>query len=207
MRIRILFLLGNNEGQDKLCGRYQSRSDKVKSPCRYCKVPFKELSSTRGSPHAKMMASQVLALREKKDTDRLKKLSHHLLSHGNAFDGADFGADGGGSVNQCTSTDIMHTVQSGTMPYGKEGLFALFRLDSSDILKHLRQTDKELESRRMNPSQLIPSNNPKQSKNLLPTDKQLCEAQVFFPSFCKITNNLACIWGRQLQHQSNRSLG
>jgi hypothetical protein len=42
IKIPILYITGDNEGLDKLAGRYGSRSHHVKCLCRYCDTPLEE---------------------------------------------------------------------------------------------------------------------------------------------------------------------
>jgi hypothetical protein len=46
---RLLFCVGDTEGHDKLCGRYNYRGAGVSCLCRYCDTPFEET----GNPHYK----------------------------------------------------------------------------------------------------------------------------------------------------------
>ena len=42
----VLFIIGDTEGHDKLCGKYTNRSANVKRLCRFCNTPYNESDST-----------------------------------------------------------------------------------------------------------------------------------------------------------------
>jgi hypothetical protein len=39
LKVFLMFIIGNTEGHDKLCGRYNSRALQVKRVCRHCDIP------------------------------------------------------------------------------------------------------------------------------------------------------------------------
>jgi hypothetical protein len=39
LKVFLMFIIGDTEGHDKLCGRYNSRVLQVKRVCRHCDIP------------------------------------------------------------------------------------------------------------------------------------------------------------------------
>jgi len=75
-KLPVLFVIGDNEGHNKLCGRYLSW--KAQRLCRYCDTVFENI----GNPNTKFThtkQSEVEKLVRLKDTERLKNMSQHLL--------------------------------------------------------------------------------------------------------------------------------
>jgi len=52
-RCEVPFFCGDNEGLNKLCGRYGSNTN-INTPCRICQVPFEEIGSTFCNEHDKI---------------------------------------------------------------------------------------------------------------------------------------------------------
>jgi hypothetical protein len=74
-----------------------------------------------------------------RDTAKLKKMSRHCLSDGNASEAARFCAEVG--ICKATPAELLHTTQLGLHKYAKEGI-----MDSKKQKKGARRTVPELGS-------------------------------------------------------------
>ena len=204
MRIPIFALVGDNEGQDKLCGHFTCRSTQIKCPCRKCNCPSEQLSSYAGKLHNPILQSRIKKLIQKGDKEGLQELSHHLLTNGNAFDVCDFGVDGGGGVNQATIADIMHTIRQGLMQYAKKGLLSSLKLNTSERQKQHLKNLMEHEANHNKKSK--GKNQRKNRPHLSHVAKELDKCKIFSSEFCKIVDSAARYWGKELEHQSDTVL-
>ena len=103
-RIPIYGLLGDNEGQDKACGRFGSRTAGVACLCRKCTTPNNMTGDVSGKTYGRINATVVRRYTITRNVTMLQQISHHCLTNGNAFDRADFGSGSGktGGCNQAT---------------------------------------------------------------------------------------------------------
>ena len=74
LRLEVAMVLGDNEGQDKLCGRYSMRTGKVKMLCRYCKCPTKEICTTLEDKYAPISQQEITNLVKLMDEQLKKKI-------------------------------------------------------------------------------------------------------------------------------------
>ena len=116
----LLFVSGDNEGLDKIAGRYGSHSKKVKSLCRYCNTPCLETGNPL-FPFKYLTNQQMLKLTQEQKMNKLQKLSHHCLDN-NIFQQLQFCHNKRG-FRAGLPFDILHTIQLGWMEYIIEGLF------------------------------------------------------------------------------------
>jgi hypothetical protein len=178
-------LTGDTEGQDKASGRYSCRTGNVYCLCRYCDIPASQTGNTN---HAFKLTkqSQVDELVKRKDTEQLKKMSRHCLSHGNAFEAARFCAEVG--ICEATPAELLHTTQLGLHKYAKEG-FA----DSKKQKKGARRTVPDPEE--------VPD-----TITEAPSAADLEKYYVMSPSRIKVTERVLTELGFLLQQQSDRDL-
>jgi hypothetical protein len=112
LKIPVLFLIGDTEGLDKICGRYTSRNN-IQRPCRCCDCPFLELDN----PEFKYKLnnhSKIVKHVQTKNKDELKALSMHKLS--NAWAKVQF-CDTERGLFGAVCGDIMHCLQHGLFIY------------------------------------------------------------------------------------------
>jgi hypothetical protein len=173
-------LIGDNLGLDKICGHFTSRIN-VEGVCRKCTVALE----ATGDPFCESelhKQSEIKDLIERKDSRGLKRKSHYMLTHGNAYDEAEFAAGKEQGVNGSSPADIMHSLKKGTMPRYKECQFGCLRQD-----KHGREAvlEADLETGTV-------------------CAQQLAERKVYTPSMIRMVEHIFLYHGRLLSHQSER---
>ena len=111
-KIPVLFIIGDTEGHDKICGRFTSRTN-IKRLCRCCNIPFDETDNPeykfKLNNHKKVM-DQV----RNWDKDKLRKISMHKLS--NAWAKVQF-CDSKRGLFGALCGDLMHCLQHGLFMY------------------------------------------------------------------------------------------
>jgi hypothetical protein len=112
LKIPVLFIIGDTEGLDKICGRYTSRNN-IQRPCRCCNITFRELDNPeykfKYNNHKNIM-KQV----RKDSKEQLKNLSMQKLT--NAWEKVQF-CDSDRGLFGAVSGDIMHCLQHGLFMY------------------------------------------------------------------------------------------
>ena len=112
LKIPVLYIIGDTEGLDKLCGRYTSRNN-IQRSCRCCDCPFDETDNPeykfKLNNHTKMMKTI-----EKGTKDTLKAISQHKLS--NAWARVKF-CDSERGLFGAVCGDILHCLQHGLYMY------------------------------------------------------------------------------------------
>ena len=137
INIPILFIAGDNEGLDKLAGRYGSRTGNVKCICRHCDIPLE----MAGSPTYKfnyLTNQQMVQYVHQNNVHRLSSLSHHLLKN-NIFHKMSFCHQKRG-FRAALPFDILHTIQLGWMMYIIEGVLSTQKLSA----REKRREDEQL---------------------------------------------------------------
>ena len=76
----VLFIAGDNEGLDKLAGRYGSCSNNVQCICCYCDIPLQE-SGSISYKYNYLTNKQMVKMVERGNKEGLKQLSHHLVKN------------------------------------------------------------------------------------------------------------------------------
>jgi hypothetical protein len=144
-RCEVPFFCGDNEGLNKLCGRYGSNTN-IQTPCRVCKVPFDEMGSTFEDCHEKINKTLILNIKTQQEE---RELSHHKIK--NATDDLSFGAYNGDGIHQCSPFDILHTRRvNGTQQRMCESALTAKRLDAKVKVKEIfenEQKNKKLRER------------------------------------------------------------
>ena len=126
-KVPVLFVVGDTEGHDKMCGHYLNRT-KVKALCRYCKCPFHLTGSgslvNPDHPNKKDFAfvaqSEIERLVKGEKWDELHELSYHPLV--TAFSGIQF-CDPKRGINGGTVGEVLHVLQHGLFLYYFTALF------------------------------------------------------------------------------------
>ena len=112
LKLPLLYVVGDTEGHDKLCNRYQNRTNSA-ALCRYCACPREET----GNPNAsfrKTNASVIAKLVEQANMDELQNRSYHCVE--NAFLGFLF-CDPIRGINGATPAELLHVVEHGLENY------------------------------------------------------------------------------------------
>ena len=190
-KVPVLFVIGDTEGHDKMCGKFLSHSkDKVKHLCRYCNCP----SDHTGDPEYKFTytkVSQVEKLFQKGDEDGLRAMSLHYLE--NAFHSLLF-CDPKHEIFGASPSEILHYIQKGLHPYALESLFGQKKLGVKGAKKQKQMRENE-------------SLPPSEPVIFEPIDQELLTAHgCFSPKVCKEFDKIAKIYGRYLQHQSDHNI-
>ena len=121
MKIPILFVIGDTEGHDKLCGKYLNCVN-AECICRYCNTKRIEIQDI--STDFKLTAAPLIAewseRYNSRDAERLKSLSYRRLT--NAFTPLKF-CDPKLGINGATVAEVLHLIQHGLFLYINEELF------------------------------------------------------------------------------------
>ena len=111
-RIPVLFIIGDTDGQDKICGRYTSRSN-IQSLCRCCTIPFDATDDPEYTiKYRKHEALMKIVARG--DPQQLKKHSMHYIK--NAWRDVKF-CDSTRGLFGALCGDLMHCLQHGLFMY------------------------------------------------------------------------------------------
>ena len=184
LKIVVLFVIADNEGHDKLCGRYLSSL--ARRLCRYCDCPIADISN----PDVKFSytkQSQVEKLVQKNDLKGLQAMSQHHLQ--NAFYRLDFGPNSRGLHGACPA-ELLHTVQYGLSLYSAQSLFFQKKLKRNTGGKRRR-----LATMQDDPQVYLPAESSMYSTH-----------SVLGGQLTSRVDGWAKKYGRWLQHQSDRDL-
>jgi hypothetical protein len=152
----VCMVLGDNEGQTKFCGMYQTRGNEgVKCLCRHCKVETTEIHRTYDEVydlHNRREINKWIeeALGEDKVAasaaeEKLRACSHHPVR--NAFRLVSFGWYGLGNINAATPADIMHTINLGMMMKVEEAILGSRKPNANAIIAQIQKDRKEQEKK------------------------------------------------------------
>jgi hypothetical protein len=103
------YMIGDNEGHDKTCGKYLNRQ-KVVRLCRYCSTPLEETDNPFFTDWEYTNGSYVARLVREKKLDELKEISYHCIE--NAMQGLKF-ADPIRGINGATPAERLHVLNHG----------------------------------------------------------------------------------------------
>jgi hypothetical protein len=76
LKVFLVFIIGDTEGHDKLCGRYNSRALQVKQVCRHCDIPTMDCDNAF-YPWRHVKPDVVHSLVVSNDLEGLKAMSHY----------------------------------------------------------------------------------------------------------------------------------
>lgn len=201
-RVPVLFIIGDTDGHDKLCGRYGSRQN-VARLCRYCDTAFDETDN----PFIKYSYTEqnkITSLICKNKCDELSKISMHCIK--NAWHEVDW-CDQKRGVHGGTCAEVMHCLQHGLFLYCLNQLFGQRKEKKNKPNKtHNRKRAKSNNSN-------TETNNSDESENGEGDDCFLPEAsenysrnKVFSQVYCKHFDKCARTYGKLLSRQSDRDL-
>jgi hypothetical protein len=103
------YMIGDNEGHDKTCGKYLNRQ-KVVRLCRYCSTPLEETDNPFFTDWEYTNGSYVARLVREEKLDELKEISYHCIE--NAMQGLKF-ADPIRGINGATPAERLHVLNHG----------------------------------------------------------------------------------------------
>ncbi len=119
LKIPCLFIIGDTEGHDKICGRLMNRQT-IPYLCRYCDIhrdniddPFVESTSTK--------MTDIIKLVQNKDRTKLNAMSMHLVK--NAWHDVQF-CDTKYGLHGSTLAELLHSLQQGIFEYTIRQLFS-----------------------------------------------------------------------------------
>ena len=201
LKIPILFICGDSEGQDKLVGRrlVYSNLKGAKHICRYCSVPYEKTED----PHTKAtktMASTIEQYLLKKKFKKLNDMGYLLLDY-NALHKLQFCDDING-ITGSLPADLLHTWQLGLYIYISEGLFG--SKQASIIAKTNRKRKIAAMKRGDVPGETHEEKDIPQGQNLQGAD--VSTRNVFNPKEKDRFDNLARQYGKLLSQQADRDL-
>jgi hypothetical protein len=217
LKLPVLFIIGDTEGHDKLCGRMTSRG-KIEHLCRYCNVerdetdnPFCEFQYTK--------MRHVKDLIQKGDCDKLKKdLSMYLIK--NAWHDIQF-CDSKRGIHGATCGELLHCLQQGIFEYALIQLFDLKKESKRKI-----QTAKSTAKKRYQKAGNQKTNTEEDCDDLsgdvsgvenseseleedtyvAPNSKILSTHNVFSEKYSNRFETICMKYGKILSHQSDRNL-
>jgi hypothetical protein len=121
LKVFLMFIIGDTEGHDKLCGRYNSRALQVKRVCRHCDIPTMDCDNAF-YPWRHVKPDAVHSLVVSNDLEGLKAMSQHPLKNAFYNSKLDIGRNPRG-IHGMTPGEPLHVVDLGLFKYGLEGFF------------------------------------------------------------------------------------
>jgi len=111
LKVPISIVIGDCEGNDKLCGRYGTHQKGNALVCRDCDCPtsLSDVCNISCQPLTTALISNI-----RHNPEALKAHSHHGID--NAFHELDFGGDEEG-IHGCTPPEMLHLYQQGLYKY------------------------------------------------------------------------------------------
>ena len=111
----------DTEEADKLCGKFLSRTNRIKQLCRYCNMPT-EWSDSCVASYKYKSEPWIKRLCQAKEVEKLRAMSQHCLKM-NAFYGVRFGSHNDRGIHGATPIDMLHMVLLGMFKYMKTEFF------------------------------------------------------------------------------------
>ena len=141
LKIPVLFIIGDTEGHDKLCGRFSSRRNPPRL-CRCCTVPFKDTDD----PHANYRYQKCLPIQrlvENGCEKELKSMSFHCVK--NVWSDVKF-CDSQRGIYGATLAELLHCLQQGIFEYGIKALYSQkkFKKRSKRKKENRKQSGKKI---------------------------------------------------------------
>ncbi len=199
LKIPILFICGDSEGQDKLVGRrltYHSIGEGMHI-CRYCNVPYTETDN----PHFKSKltkASKIAKYIQEHKAEKLNAIGYCPIDK-NALHQLSFCDDEYG-LNGSLPADLLHTFQLGILIYVVDAFFALKRPN----LDAMRKNEKHCFSKRRSKKDVATARLDDDSLSL--SIEERSSLNVFNDVEKDIFDSRARLIGKRLSQQSDRDL-
>jgi hypothetical protein len=121
LKVFLMFIIGDTEGHDKLCGRYNSRALQVKRVCCHCDIPTMDCDNAF-YPRRHVKPDVVHSLVVSNDLEGLKAMSQHPLKNAFYNPKLDIGQKPRG-IHGMTPGKPLHVLDLGLFKYGLEGFF------------------------------------------------------------------------------------
>jgi hypothetical protein len=183
LKVPCLFIIGDTENHDKLCGRMQGRSH-IQYLCRYCNIHRDDIDNPfETSKHTNM--SDVQNLISKKKKDKLASMSMFCVT--NAWHDVDF-CDRKRGIHGATLAELLHSLQQGIFEYTIRELFSTKKIKQNVKKRRLEDSSDDDED------------------YVAPTNEDLGRLNVFSVKYEARFEQLCKQYGKMLQHQSDRSL-
>ena len=142
LKIPVMFIIGDTDGHDKICGRYTSRSN-IQTLCRYCSIPF----DSTDDPEYKIVYNKhttMMKMVAKGNPSKLKKHSMHPIE--NAWRNVQF-CDSERGLFGALCGDLMHCLQHGLFMYLVTMLFDQKKIKTVVTNKEAGETSEVLSTR------------------------------------------------------------
>ncbi len=128
LKLPILFIVGDTEGHDRLCARYNSRAHGVARLCRHCTTPTLETSNL-DYPWDLIVPHDITSLVDEEDFGGLKAISQHYVR--NAFyEGICLGGHPNG-IHGITPGEPLHVIDLGNFKGATQGFMENLGLNPS----------------------------------------------------------------------------
>ena len=225
-KLAVLFIIGDTEGHDKLCGKYINRSFHVKRLCRYCNTPTEESDNTSFKfQHNNSKQVNCLINKATKSTsnvnkqdalEKLKSMSFHAVE--NAWENVNF-CDARRGIFGATPAEVMHCLQHGLFLYLFQGIFHQRKLNKSAKKRMLKDPPNSNPSlttinnkrfKKNYTSQPIIDDENSESDNDVPGDSyqetDFSNLKLFSELYAKRFNRICKQYGKILTWQSDREL-
>ena len=214
LRCPILFIIGDTDGHDKLCGRYGSRMN-VARLCRYCDCPFDETDNPT-IKFAYTEQNKIKNLIRKQDVESLKKITMHCVK--NAWHEVQW-CDPKRGIHGGTCAEPMHCLQHGLFQYTLNQLYGQRKERKQKRAKPVHKNKKQkrivmpvadLESDSDADSSEQDSDSEETETNEMFYQPEASENysrnKVFSQAYCKRFDACARKYGKYLSRQSDRDL-
>ena len=228
----VLFIIGDTEGHDKLCGKYTNRSANVKRLCRYCDTPYNETDNTEydfthnrcdkiNSLIDKATSSNSFK-RKTEAIQHLKNMSFHPVV--NAWDDVNF-CDYQRGIFGATPAKVMHCLQHGLFMCLFKGLFDQRKLKKNGKKRVLKSVGNKMNSKgtkrvKNNTSSVINNHNMNYLEDssdeednrqgnhseYFHSSNEFGNLKLFSESYAKRFDSLSKQYGKLLSWQSDRDL-
>ena len=196
LKIPVLYIIGDTEGHDKLCGRFMNRQT-IPYLCRYCDIhrdyiddPFVDSNLTK--------MKDIVKLVKKKDRTSLNGMSMHLIN--NAWHDVQF-CDTKQGLHGSTLAELLHSMQQGMFEYTIKQLFSSKKQKGSKKKSNRNQQEDTLKCNKRGKKR-----NREDEEYVAPDDSELGNYNVFSKGYEERFENLCKKYGKILQHQSDRNL-
>ena len=151
-KVPIMFVIGDTEGHDRLCGHYLCRTGGVKQLCRTCECPTAVCNSSK-TKYPKRKAAKLEDMTENGHIEELKAMSQHPIV--NAFHSLDFMTAGGRGIHGSCPGEILHLIYLGIFKYILECFYMQLGKSSNvigpldDLVEKIGQSLKHQSDRNM----------------------------------------------------------
>ena len=118
-KLPVLFVVGDTEGHDKMCGKFLSRTNKMPRLCRYCDCPTEDTDVTTDY-YEYTLGPEIAQMVADGEKEELRLIAYHCVKNG--FDGVVF-CDQERGINGATPAELLHVWQHGLFPRALAALF------------------------------------------------------------------------------------